>query len=239
MLHCCPGLRHPHCCASCALPAGLVSSPAAFQPSLAVGREGATYVRFDVSDLTALPGLTAVALQDRQPSRPRTLPGIRDVDAVVSAISAQDAHLPFRRLVGCTSASSTAPLARSGVSPVGALGRQQADLAAQAEVAARKARAVLGLRIVVLAADNAATRSAMQLAQALVKPGRDLVVLATVVHSPLALASGHQLLAQLEAMARATCVEAVAEVLVKSAPLVEQLQAYVEDSAADLVGGAG
>ncbi len=71
-----------------------------------------------------------------------------------------------------------------------------------------------GQRIVVLVADNDATCLAVQLLTALVRPGRDHVVLVTVVPHTLAEAGGRALLRRHEAALQQTCVAVSCELLV-------------------------
>ncbi|KAG2424565.1 hypothetical protein HXX76_014445 [Chlamydomonas incerta] len=94
-----------------------------------------------------------------------------------------------------------------------------------------------GQRIVVLVADNDSTGTAVKLLMAMVKPGRDVVVLVHVVSSILQEGAGRALLRKHELLLGQTMVEVVSELLTKdpSTPLLEQLEAYCENVDAQLV----
>eukprot|EP00198_Chlamydomonas_reinhardtii_P000390 XP_001689725.1 predicted protein [Chlamydomonas reinhardtii] len=92
-------------------------------------------------------------------------------------------------------------------------------------------------RIVVLVADNDSTGLAVKLLMAMVKPGRDVVILVHVVSSILQEGSGRALLRKYELLLGQTMVEVVSELLTKdpSTPLLEQLETYCENVDAQLV----
>ncbi|KAF5832988.1 hypothetical protein DUNSADRAFT_10944 [Dunaliella salina] len=216
------------------IPAGLLTSPSVFHPSLLVAKEGEVYLHYGIFDLTSHPGARCVALH-AEGSRPAAARrGSEDVEALISALCAQDAAGPFRRLVGSTAASA-ARAARKAQAPSGAMGLKRHEQDAQADIDAQKARRYTGQRIVFLVSDNPASQLALQFAQSIFKPGKDLVMFMTIVPNSLAIPAGNVLMRKYVDAARATCVEAVAEVKVKTEALIEQLGSYVEECNADLV----
>ncbi|GIL55499.1 hypothetical protein Vafri_11071, partial [Volvox africanus] len=94
-----------------------------------------------------------------------------------------------------------------------------------------------GQRIVMLLADNESTSMAVQLLMALVKPGRDRVVLVTVVPSIIQEANGRMLLRKHEMSMNKTMVNVTTELLTKgtSGSLVEQLESFIDEVDPQLV----
>jgi len=211
----------------------LLTSPSVFHPSLLMAQEGLVYLHFGIFDLTSHPGARCAALH-AEGSRPDARRGSEDVEALIRAVCAQDAAGAFRRLVGSTAASA-AKMAGKTQAPSGAMGLKRHEQDTQAEIDAKKARKYTGQRIVFLVSDNPASQLALQLAQSIFKPGKDLVMFMTIVPNSLAIPTGKMLMSKFMDAARATCVEAVAEVKVKTEAILEQLDSYVEESNADLV----
>ncbi|GIL85258.1 hypothetical protein Vretifemale_13864, partial [Volvox reticuliferus] len=94
-----------------------------------------------------------------------------------------------------------------------------------------------GQCIVMLVADNESTSMAVQLLMALVKPGRDRVVLVTVVPSILQEANGRMLLRKHEMSMMKTMVDVTTELLTKgtSGSLIEQLESFIDEIDPQLV----
>ncbi|GLI60502.1 hypothetical protein VaNZ11_002665 [Volvox africanus] len=94
-----------------------------------------------------------------------------------------------------------------------------------------------GQRIVMLLADNESTSMAVQLLMALVKPGRDRVILVTMVPSIIQEANGRMLLRKHEMSMNKTMVDVKTELLTKgtSGSLIEQLESFIDEIDPQLV----
>lgn len=227
------------------MPPALVQRSSVFHPSLEVAGEHA-YLSFEMSDLTAATdcGARCVAIAARHPVR--TLVSLADIEDLTAPISAQDAHAPFRRMASNVSVSfapaerASGPAALAAAAAAAALAATSASAqhslsgaggiseSGQASSSSNNTGVVPvsgfsdfrrrppGQRIVVLAADNESTTLAVQLLMALVKPGRDVVVLVTVVNSTLQETAGRLLLQRHEATLARAMVDVMTEVLVRN-----------------------
>ncbi|EFJ40761.1 hypothetical protein VOLCADRAFT_99345 [Volvox carteri f. nagariensis] len=237
----------------------LIQRSSIFHPSLEVAGDVA-YLTFDMADLTAATEWGARCVAVSAGGRPiRNLNTLSELEDLLIAVQAQDAHAPFRRLAGNVTpafglahgatdsphaphAITLHPAVIGGGGGGAAAGGQ--DPSASSPTSGAGVGPVADLRniapgqcIVILVAENESTSMAVQLVMALVKPGRDRVVLVTVVPSVLQESAGRLLLRKHEMSIMKTMVDVSAQLLTKNpgSNLIDQLEAFIDDVGPQLV----
>lgn len=154
--------------------------------------------------------------------------GVQDIDALAAAVQSQDRTHAFRRAIGHGRQKSPSPQRQHRASDtMEVVGHHQGfnirppgtappGLTRSPAVGGTSTTAVVGQHIVVFVADNEATKMALSLAMAFIRPGVDVLHLVTLVPSVVQEQAGKELLKRFEAVAIAGYFEIQCDVVVSS-----------------------
>lgn len=211
-----------------------LSLPSSLRPILTV-RGPSTHVSFDCAQLTGSAAIHTAALCAGPRQLAKTISTPEDADDLMAVMKAQDSNGTFRRMLAHSLSAGSRGAGANGEPLPPSL--SSATDAMLGDPEGLKAKEWSGKRVVMLVKDTHATNMALQLTLALLKPGKDMLLLVAVAGGGLAAENAtRNTLHKFLTMARSAAVDCAAQMIPKAGqPLLELIEDFTDDAEADLV----